>query len=269
MSRKSSLKLIGDDNNWNKLAYSPHWKWIISAVKDGMKIKTLWRVLNEEKKYSVSLPTVKKAVRYIRANDCDTLKLLERNRKAAMAITEDVKEKVPALANTLKRRASLISELLERKNEVLNAQKEGERVKKLFAMLDELSERVNCQNAEMIDLCIKNIRIYIAQNFTEYQFKGNLETIIRQYIMDIHEIFKYAEQWTAKYDIYNLLEKLALDLSASAIKVFGKYLSNLTEEERIKVVDDYKREVKSAMRKIEVDELKIEDEDNYDETKYQ
>lgn len=268
MGRNKQLSLIGEDNTWNKLASSPHWEYIINAVNNGIAIKVLWRTLNQEKKFKVSLPTVKKAVRYIKANNGNILKLVEKNRKAALDITEDVKKKIPSLSNTLKRRASLITELLERKKECLNAQQEGKRVEKLNELLDELNERLNIQDMSLIQESIRTIKTYITLNFTQYSFKPQLESLIKEYIMNIHEIFKYAEQWTAKYDIYNLLEKLSYDISSSAIKIFGEYLKDLDENDRRRVVEDFSKEVKRALKQIEVDELKIEDEENYDESKY-
>ena len=268
MGRKSKLSLISEGDYYNKLSTSIHWDYVINAVNNGTPIKTLWRILNEEKHYKVSLPTVRDAVKYIRSNNGNVLKLIEKNRKAALDITEDIKNKVPALSNTLKRRAHLISELMERKKEVLFAQKEGERIKKLKELIYELRCRLACQETDKIEICINNIEAYITANFTQHKLQPHLEHIIKDYIMSIHEVFKYAEQWTSKYDIYNLMEKLSYELSSSAIKVFGSYIKDLSEEEREKIISNFGKEVKRIFKQVETEELKIEDDEEYDEKKY-
>ena len=269
MEGKRQIAVINDLPN-NKLITSPYWAYCVNAVRAGISGRMLCKILNEDKKFKVSLREVQLAIKYIKKYNCDAVKLIQKGKEAAELITQDMKRIGPALSNTLQRRSSLLQELVERKKAVLEAQKEGNRTNMLVDLLMQLKELTKSESASKaeIEQLINVINNFVTMNFTSRRLVPQYEQLIRNYIMDIHEVFKYAEQWTSKYDIYNLLEKLSYDITAVSIKVFGQYLKQLTREEREELVKKYGEEVKKVLQNISVDELKIEDDTDYDEQKY-
>ena len=80
--------------------------------------------------------------------------------------------------------------------------------------------------------------------------------------MDINDICKYIEQWTSKYEIESLMEKLCEMLTKAALKTFGELLKKETEEYRQKYVKRFIDEVEGAMEEIKNYELKLEEKRN-------
>lgn len=268
-SVKQQIAVINDLPD-NKLITSPYWAYCVNAVRAGITGRMLCKILNEDKKFKVSLREVQLAIKYIKKYNCDAMKLVQKGKEAAELITQDMKRIGPALSNTLQRRSSLLQELVERKKAVLQAQTEGKRTNALVDLIMQLKELVMSENPSKaeIEQQINVINNFVTLNFSSSRLIPQYEQLIRNYIMDIHEVFKYAEQWTSKYDIYNLLEKLSYDITEVSIKVFGQYLKTLTKEEREELVKTYGEEVKKALQNIAVEELKLEDDDDYEENKY-
>ena len=80
--------------------------------------------------------------------------------------------------------------------------------------------------------------------------------------MDIHELCKYVEQWTSKYEVESLIEKLTEMITKSAVITFGPLLKKETEEERKHYINKFIQEVESAVNSIKQEELKIGDMNN-------
>lgn len=266
---KKELAVINDLPD-NKLMTSPHWGYCVNAVKAGISGRMLYSILNNEKGFHVSLREVQNAVKYIQKYNCDAVKLIQKGKDAAALITQDMREIGPALSSTLQRRSNLLQELIDRKKAVLEAQSEGNRTNLMVDLLMKLGDIVKQDNFSKAEFeqQLKLIMNFVTMNFTSARIVPQYEQLIRNYIMDIHEVFKYAEQWTSKHDIYNLLEKLSYQITEISIRVFGQYLKQLTKEQREELVKVYGDEVKKALHDIAVEDLKLEDDEDYDEQKY-
>lgn len=249
----------------NKLLNSVHFEYLLNSVKNGKETGEIYRELNEDKSYPISLPTVRDAVRFIKKNGEKAVSLLAESKKEIVEIADDVQKMAPMLTNTLKRRTVLLKEILQRKEELLKATKEGERIEKLRKMLEELKTTyLETEDKSIVEQQIRNIDAYIVSNFANNLIRGNIESMIRQYIMDTHEIFKYCETWTSKYDIFNLIEKVVTKVSEASMFVFGNFIKRETPEQREYLIQRYKEEVQGVLKEAE-EELKLGDEEQYDE----
>ena len=77
--------------------------------------------------------------------------------------------------------------------------------------------------------------------------------------MDIHELCKYVEQWTSKYEIEALMEKLTEMITKAAVTTFGPLLKKQTEEERKKYIDKFINEVENSVKEIKQYQFDIEE----------
>ncbi|MCM1260607.1 MAG: hypothetical protein NC222_06590 [Staphylococcus sp.] len=251
----------------NKLLRSVHFEFLLNSVKNGKEAAEIHRELNEDKSYPISLPTVRDAVRFIKKNGEKAVSLLAESKKEIVEIADDIQKIAPMLTNTLKRRTVLLKEILQRKEELLKATKEGERVEKLRKMLEELKTTyLETEDKSIVEQQIRNIDAYVVSNFANNLIRASLESLIRQYIMDSHEIFKYCENWTSKYDIYNLIEKVVTQVSEASMFVFGNFIKRETQEQRDYLIKRYKEEVQNVLKEVE-QELKLGEEEQYDEKK--
>lgn len=253
----------------NKLINSVYFEYLVQAVKNGKEAGDIWRELNNEKGYSVSFPTVRAAVKYVKKYGEKATELLASSKQQISNISEEIREIAPLLTNTLKRRTVLLKEILLRKEEVLRAQKEGNRVQQLRKLLEELRTiYLETDDASIIERQIKDIDTFVVNNFASKMMSTNTESLIRQYIMDTHEIFKYCENWTSKYDIYNLIEKVVTKVAEASMLVFGNMIKKETPERKEYIVNKFKKEVEEILKQVEEEELKIGEKENYDEKKY-
>lgn len=253
----------------NKLLNSIYFEYLVQSVKNGKEAPDIYKELNEEKGYPISLPTVRDAVRFVKKNGEKAVELLAESRKEIAEISDNIKEIAPTLTNTLKRRTVLLKEILSRKEELLKAQKEGGRVEKLRKMLEELKVLYfETEDKSLVEQQIRNIDAFIVSNFSNYLIKTNVESLIRQYIMDTHEIFKYCENWISKYDIFNLVEKVVTKVAEASMLTFGNYIRKETQQKREEIVAKFKLEVEKILKEIQEEELNLGDEAEYDKDKY-
>ena len=257
-----------------KLFNSPYWTDVVDMVKNAANPYSVYRYLNEDKKFKVSYPTVLTACQYIRLNGDKALALFKESEKAVLKENEEIKKIAPSLTNMFTRRTNLITEILKRKMELLNLQKEGDRVLDLIKMLDIYNNEMiknlkpNITNQELIDFSKKYTKIidYIKGNFTSYKIDTNVEGLIRNYIKDLHDIYKYVEEFTGKYDIMNVIDNLSLDITRSAVETFGKFIRQETPEVRSEILNKFKQSIKSIVNDIKLNKLDIkEDEVVYNE----
>ena len=253
----------------NKLLNSIHFEYLIQSVKNGKETAEIYRELNEDKQYPISLPTVRDAVKFVKKNGDKAVELLAASRQEIVEISNNIKEIAPTLTDTLKRRTLLLKEILYRKEELIKAQKEGDRVDKLRKQLQEFKELyLTTDDKSLIEQQLRNIDAFIVSNFANYMFKTSIENLIRQYIMDSHEIFKYCENWISKYDIFNLVEKVVTKVAESSMLVFGNYIKRESPEKREEIILKFKEAVERTLREVREEELKLGDESEYDQEKY-
>lgn len=243
-----------------KLFNSPYWTEVVDMVNNGMMPKEILSYLNNVKKFSISYPSLLENIQYIRAHRGQALALANQTEMAILEVNDEMKKIAPQLSNMFKRRTNLINEILKRKERMLKRQNEGTRVSNLLKLLEKLLFAINNNDDKRIQVSkYEDVIAYIRANFLQYNDDPRFETIIRGYVMDLHEIYKYVEQFTGKYDVSNIVDKLSIEITRSAVDIFGGYIKKDTPENREKILNKFKDAVKSITNDIKENDLNIKE----------
>ena len=242
-----------------KLFNSPYWVEVVDMVNNGMMPKEILSYLNNVKKFSISYPSLLENIQYIRAHRGQALALASQTEMAILEVNDEMKKTAPHLTNMFKRRTNLINEILKRKEILLKKQNEGTRVVKMIKLLEELLKYINNDDKKSQITQYHKILEYLKVNFSLHDNDSKLESLIRNYIFDLHEIYKYVEEFTGKYDVANIVDKLSIEISRSAVDIFGSYIKKDTPENREKILNEFKNAVKSITNDIKENDLNIKE----------
>lgn len=239
-----------------KIENSIYWATVVSSVNSGMEAPEIYKLLNEDKGYKVNLAAVRRAVQKVKRDGPNAL-LLENDAKAAlMQMDQKISDAAPNMSDIMSRRMNLLKNIIDRKQLLIDAQKEGDRTIVLRKMIEDLA---NCENISEREQKKNIVLRYVSSNFSNAKMNPSIEAIIRQYTMDTHDIFKYVEQFIDKYDVCNLIEKMSINVAKAAIDVFSKYIVKETEEERNKIISSFKSKVNQCLDDIKEKNLGIID----------
>lgn len=252
----------------NKIENSVHYKFILDCIARGLSTIQIRKALLE-KGYSLSIPTIRKFMVDVKKKGINVTQFESNTQSAALAINDKIKS-IPELTSIFSRRNYLIETLLDRREKLIKSSEEGERSKRLFTDLSEIKDFIQHnknnfaseEHYQEINQKICNLIEYCNINFSKSKIQPTVEDLIRRYTMDINDICKYIEQWTSKYEIESLMEKLCEMLTKAALKTFGELLKKETEEYRQKYVKRFIDEVEGAMEEIKNYELKLEEKRN-------
>lgn len=242
-----------------KLFNSPYWSEVVDMVNNGMMPKEILSYLNNVKKFSISYPSLLENIQYIRAHRGQALALANQTEMAILEVNDEMKKIAPHLTNMFKRRTNLINEILKRKDILLKKQNEGTRTVEMIKLLEQLLKYINDGDKKAQLSQYNNIMDYLKANFTLQNNDSKVEGLIRNYIFDLHEIYKYVEEFTGKYDVFNIVDELTVNITRSAIEIFGGYIKKDTPENREKILAKFKDVVKSITDDIKVNKLNIKE----------
>lgn len=251
----------------NKIDASIHKKFILDCIEKGMIGAEISRAL-KQKGASISVPTINKFIKEVKKSGISASQFKEKSESAALAINEKL-QKVPELSSILGRRNYLVDNLLERRKKVLDFANEGKRSKAVYAstarlleMLEKARKTLKPEDYLALDTEIKFLNNYVKAHFLPDEIFPQLEDTLRKYTMDIHEICKYVEQWTSKYEIEALLEKLTEMITKAAVTTFGPLLKTKLEEERQYYIDTFIKEVEKAVAEVKEYEINLQEKKN-------
>jgi hypothetical protein len=252
----------------NKIENSVYHKFILDCIAKGLSTVQIRKALLE-KGYSLSLPTIRKFMVNVKKKGVNAAQFESNTQSAALAINDKIKS-IPELTSIFSRRNYLIDTLLDRRKKLIEFSDEGKRSAKLFEDLKSFQEFIqhnknNFASEEQYQEIYKKINdliTYCNINFTKNKMQPAVEDLIRKYTMDINDICKYIEQWTSKYEIELLMEKLCEMITKAALSTFGELLRRETEEYRQKYVKKFIDEVEKSMEDIKDYELKLEENRN-------
>ena len=210
-----------------KLFNSPYWTEVVDMYNNGMVPKEIWRYLNNVKKYKISYPSLLENIQYIREHRNQALAITRQTEMAIIEVNDEMKKLAPHMTNMFKRRTNIISEILKRKDRMLKKQDEGTRVGKLINFLEELNESIKTSTKEIQLRNCSNIIDFVRGNFSPHNDDPKIEPMIRNYLMDLHEIYKYVEDFTGKFDVYNIVDDLFNTNSPITSPSFNALASNV------------------------------------------
>lgn len=247
-----------------KIKNSTYKKFILDCIEKGMSAFEIERVL-KQKGIKITSPTIRTFMNFVKQQGVNVAQFREQAETNALQLNEKIKN-IPQLTTIFSRRNYLVEQLLDRRNKVLEYVNEGKRTGTILVTVSEIQELLNKLKDDSNKQAVVELKdkFLFLQNFCNSNFLKDaiypqLEDTIRKYTMDIHELCKYVEQWTSKYEIEALLEKLTEMITKAAVTTFGPLLKKQNEEERQKYINKFIQEVENAMNDIKQYQLNIEE----------
>ena len=248
-----------------KIENSIHKKFILECIEKGMNATEIERALLD-KGAKLTSPTIRKYIDYIKKTGLNVAKFKDEAESTALQINDKLKD-IPHLATVFTRRNFLLEDLLKRRDIILEFVTEGKRSHVIFSTINELRDQIQKNKASLdskefteIITKLEFLFRYCNQNFLKDSIYPAMEDSIRKYTMDIHELCKYVEQWTSRYEIEAMMEKLTEMITKAAVSTFGPLLKKQTDEERKHYTEKFIKEVESVVNDLKEQQLKLGDE---------
>lgn len=241
----------------SKIENSTYHKFILDCIEKDLSVPQIQRELaNRGKK--LSIPTLRAFLKKVKRDGINVSQFNREAEKTALAINDKLRQ-LPELASIFDRRNYLLDTLLERRQKLMDYADEYNRVEELLKQLNDLENLIKAKKYTETLLVLNNIKRFVNVNFNGYRPDVGVENQIRLYMQDMHELFKYVEQWTSKYEINEMLEKVCKNITKAAINSFGNYLKNENEEFRNKIIENFVNNVDNIIKEIKDYELKLGD----------
>lgn len=245
-----------------RIENSIHHKFILDCIEKDLSGSEIHRALLQ-KGVDISVPTINKFIKEVKKQGVNLSQFKQKTESAALDINKKL-ESMPELTGIFNRRNFLIDNLLDRRNKVLEFANEGKRSKTVFALsakiletLEKLKRKMSLEEYILLETDVKFLTNYCNTHFLPDEIYPQLEDTLRKYTMDIHEICKYVEQWTSKYEIEAMMEKLTEIITRAAVETFGPLLKVQTEENRKYYINKFVNEVQKAIDDIKDYEIKL------------
>lgn len=240
-----------------RIETSIYQKFILNCIEKDLKGPDIHKLLLD-KGVNISIPTLNKYIKMVKSQGINLSQFKSKTETAVLAINEKIKQ-VPELTTIFTRRNNLIETLLDRRSKLLNFEDEGDRTEKLLEYFYILEQYINKGETSKIRPTLETIRTFIKGNFKGNKPDPTMENQIRLYTQDIHEMCKYIEQWTSKYEIESLMEKLCEMITKASINTFGPLLKNMSEDRRDSIIKKFVSEVEKTMEDLKKFEINLED----------
>lgn len=247
-----------------KIENSIYKKFILDCIEKGLNAKQIERLV-AEKGVVISAPTIRKYMKFVRKQGINVTQFKDQVETNALQLNEKIKD-IPELTSIFSRRNFLVEQLLARRNRVLEYVDEGKRSATVFNTVFELKEmlvplknKIDQKQYNALQTKLAFLQSYCNSHFLKDAVYPQLEDTIRKYTMDIHEICKYVEQWTSKYEIEALMEKLTEMITKAAVTTFGPLLRKQNNEERQKYIDKFIKEVEAVVKDVKEYQMDLGD----------
>ena len=238
-----------------KIETSIHEKFILDCIQKDLNGSEISRLL-QERGVTISIPTINNYIKKVKKTGINLSQFKKETENTAIEVNNKINS-IKELSGIFNRRNNLIETLLDRRKKLLEFSEEGPRTEILlqkFFFIKDLIEK-NKKNIPLEDFNQLNLTWQFLQTFIKGNFKDTrpypqIEDLIRKYTLDIHEICKYVEQWTSKYEIEALMEKLCEGLTKAAVNTFGPLLKRETENYRMEYIQKFIKEVELVMQEL-------------------
>lgn len=245
-----------------KIETSIHEKFILDCIEKDLKGPEIHRLL-EEKGVNISIPTINNYIKKVKKQGINLAQFKKDAESTAIQINNKINN-IKELSGIFNRRNFLIDSLLDRKKKLLEFADEGNRTEILlqkFYLIKDIIERnkktVPIEDYQQLNLTWQFLQTFIKGNFKDTRPYPQIEDLIRKYTMDIHEVCKYVEQWTSRYEVEALMEKLCEMLTKAAVNTFGPLLKRETENYRQEYIKKFVNEVEKAMQELKEYQLNL------------
>lgn len=239
----------------NKIKQSVHYKFILDCIEKDYNATKIQELL-EQRGMKISVKTISRFIKEVRMQGVNVTQFKEKTENTALAINEKLKQ-IPELSTIFQRRNFLMENLLSRRQKLINYEDEKDRVAVLLEMINSLATFIKNKENSKIQPTIETIKSFIRLNFKGFRPDASVENLIRGYTMDIHELCKYVEQWTSRYEINELLEKMCKEITKCAIESFGNYLKKESPVIRQKIIENFVNGVETIIKDIKDYEMEL------------
>ena len=246
---------------------SIHVKFILDCIEKGISVPDIQKGLLQ-RGLKVSVPTVRTFVNKVKKRGLNLTKFVSDTESTALEVNNKIKE-IKNLSNIFNRRTYLIQTLVDRRDKMLEYAAEGPRTGWVIAELEKLRKYIEDRKSKFpidfyneITMQIVMIQKYVGQNFLDSKCYPSIEDAIRKNTMDIHELCKYIEQWTSRYEVEALMEKLCEGLTKAAVNTFGPLLKKESDTQRKNLIDKFLKEVEELMNDLKSYQLDLEEKRN-------
>ena len=239
----------------NKIRESVYYKFVLNCIEQGLNPNQIQKEL-EKKGMKVSIPTVRDFFKDVKKQGINVEQMNSQLDNTAMILNNKLKQ-MPKLSTIFNRRNFLVETLLSRRQRLMDYADEWSRTEKLIEMFYDLETFIKNKEQSKIPPTLDTIRRFIKVNFKSHKPDIAIENLIRGYTMDIHEVCRYIEQWTSRYEINDLLEKMCKEITKCAINSFGNYLKDENEKIREKIINNFVDNVDNILKDIKDYELEL------------
>lgn len=247
-----------------RIENSLYQKFILDCIEKDLKGPEICNLL-KEKGVKISIPTINKFIKNVKRNGLNLSQFKAETENTALTINEKLKS-IPELTTIFTRRNNLIETLLERREKLLEYADEGKRTEVLFEniakirdIIEQNKKTLPLEDYQKVMMSFDFLNSFIKGNFKDYRPATNVEDLIRKYTLDIHEVCKYIEQWTSKYEVESLMERLCEILTKSAVNTFGPLLKRETKEYRNSIIKKFIKEAEEALNELKKFDIKFGD----------
>ena len=246
---------------------SIHVKFILDCIEKGISVPDIQKGLLQ-RGLKVSVPTVRTYVNKVKKRGLNLTKFVSDTESTALEVNNKIKE-IKNLSNIFNRRTYLIQTLVDRRDKMLEYAAEGPRTGWVISELEKLRKYIEDRKSKFpidfyneVTMQIVIIQKYVGQNFLDSKCYPSIEDAIRKNTMDIHELCKYIEQWTSRYEVEALMEKLCEGLTKAAVNTFGPLLKKESDTQRKHLIDKFLKEVEELMNDLKSYQLDLEEKRN-------
>lgn len=250
-----------------KIETSIHEKFILDCIEKDLKGPEIHHLL-EEKGVSISIPTINNYIKKVKKTGINLSQFKKETENTALEVNDKINS-IKELSGIFNRRNNLIETLLDRRRKLFDFADEGNRTEILlekFYLIKDIIERnkktISLEDYQKMNLTWQFLQTFIKANFKDTRPYPQIEDLIRKYTLDIHEICKYVEQWTSKYEIEALMEKLCELLTKAAVNTFGPLLKRENENYRQEYIKKFINEVEKVMEELKEYQLNLEEKRN-------
>lgn len=233
--------------NPKKLLESKHLPFILECLDKEYTLPQIQSLLSE-RGMNVSIPTLSKLKAKYQAEGKNVLVMNQELHKTANLVSEQVK-KIPGLSTLVDRRNFIIDSIMDRRKKLLEFMEEQNRAKEVREyvkrVISAIDDEGDVLKAKQI---LQALDSYVDKNFSNGKPNPHIESLIRQYTMDLHDIFKYVEDWTKKQELDTLIDTVCKQITQAAINSFGQYLKTDNSQMRETCINNFVNSVNKIMQ---------------------
>ena len=206
-----------------KILDSKHLSFVLDCLDKEFSLPQIQKLL-KERGLGVSIPTLSELRAKYRAEGRNIIEMSRGLGETASLVAERVR-KIPGLSTLVDRRNFVIDSIMDRRRRLIEYLDEQDRsrevreyISKAISAIDDEGDVLKARQV------LQSLDSYVDKNFANGKPYPQVETLIRQYTMDLHDIFKYVEDWTRKQELDTLIDTVCRKITQAAIDSFGQYL---------------------------------------------